>query len=48
LSKLRAKKVEKLCNSSQNKWRLTGIGFRNRERLFPVLPIVKKNKKIKK
>jgi hypothetical protein len=24
LSKLRAKKVEKLCNSSQNKWRLTG------------------------
>jgi hypothetical protein len=26
------------------KWN-TGIGFRNRERLFPVLPIVKKKKK---
>jgi hypothetical protein len=24
----------------------TGIGFRNRERLFPVLPIVKKEKKL--
>ena len=26
----------------------TGIGLRNRERLFPVLPIVKKKKKKKK
>jgi hypothetical protein len=25
----------------------TGIGFRNRLRLFPVLPIVKKKKKLK-
>ena len=28
------------------KWN-TGIGFRNRERLFPVLPIIKKKKKKK-
>jgi hypothetical protein len=50
LSKLRAKKVEKLRHrtaSANNglleisKW---NIGFRNRERLFPVLPIVKKIK----
>jgi hypothetical protein len=50
LSKLRAKKVEKLHKSSFyrkfRKWN-TGIGFRNRERLFPVLPIIIK-KKIKK
>ena len=47
LSKLRAKKVEKLHNSSFyrkfQKWN-TGIGFRNRERLFPVLPIIIKKK----
>jgi hypothetical protein len=45
LSKLRAKKVEKLHNSSfyRNFRKLnTGIGFRNRERLFPVLSIIKK------
>jgi hypothetical protein len=39
LSKLRAKKVEKLHNTSfyRNFRKLnTGIGFRNRERLFPV------------
>ena len=45
LSKLRAKKVEKLHNSSfyrKYRNRNTGIGFRNRERLFPVLPIIKK------
>jgi hypothetical protein len=53
LSKLRAQKVEKLCilviKELQQmtaygkfwKWN-TGIGFRNRERLFPVLPTVKK------
>jgi hypothetical protein len=45
LSKLRAKKVEKLHNSSFyrkfRKWN-TGIGFWNWERLFPVLPIIKK------
>ena len=48
LSKLRAKKVEKLHNSSfyRNFRKLyTGIGFR--KRLFPVLSIIKK-KKIKK
>ena len=48
LSKLRAKKVEKLHNSSfyRNFRKLnTGIGFRNRERLFPVLSIIKKKKK---
>ena len=48
LSKLRAKKVEKWHNSSFyrkfRKWN-TGIGFRYRERLFPVLPIMKKKKK---
>ena len=50
---LRAKKVEKLCilvikqlkqmtaYRKFRKWN-TGIGFRNRERLFPVLPIVEK------
>jgi hypothetical protein len=38
LSKLRAKKVEKLHNSSfYRKW---NIGFRYRERLFPVLSII--------
>ena len=54
LSKLRAKKVEKLhilvikqlqqmtAYRKFRKWN-TGIGFRNRKRLFPVLPIVKKN-----
>ena len=53
LSKLRAKKVEKLRilvikqlqqMTAYRKFRKlnTGIGFRNRERLFPVLPIVKK------
>jgi hypothetical protein len=44
LSKLRAKKVEKLHNSSfyRNFRKLnTGIWFRNRERLFPVLSIIK-------
>jgi hypothetical protein len=51
LSKLRAKKVEKLHNSlfyRKFRKRNTGIGFQNRERLFPVLPIVggKKEKKI--
>jgi hypothetical protein len=43
LSKLRAKKVEKLHNSSfyRNFRKLySGIGFRNRERLFPVLSII--------
>jgi hypothetical protein len=55
LLKLRAKKVEKLCilvikrlqqmkaYRKFRKWN-TGIGFRNRERLFPVVPIVKKKK----
>jgi hypothetical protein len=55
LSKLRAKKVEKLrildikqlqqmtAYRKFRKWN-TGIGFRNRERLFPVLLIVKKIK----
>jgi hypothetical protein len=38
LSKLRAKKVEKLLTGN---FENTRIGFRNRERLFPVLPIVK-------
>ena len=53
LSKLWAKKVEKLRilvikqlqqMTAYRKFRKrnTGIGFRNRERLFPVLPIVKK------
>jgi hypothetical protein len=38
LSKLRAKKVEKLHNSSfYRNFRKLNIGFRNRERLFPVL-----------
>ena len=49
LSKLRAKKVEKLHNSSfYRNFRIlnTGIRFRNREWLFPVLSIIKK--KIKK
>jgi hypothetical protein len=53
LSKLRAKKVEKLhilvikqlqqmmAYRKFRKWN-TAIGFRNRERLFPVLPIIKK------
>ena len=50
LSKLRAKKVEKLRilvikqlqqMTAFRKWN-TGIGLRNRERLFPVLLIVKK------
>jgi hypothetical protein len=51
LSKLRAKKVEKLRNSHKTAskemmayrkfWKWI-IGFRNRERLFPVLPIAKK------
>ena len=53
MSKLRAKKVEKLRNSHKTaskqmtayrKFRKWNIGFRNRERLFPVLPIVKKKK----
>jgi hypothetical protein len=42
LSKLRSKKVEKLHNSSfyRNFRKLnTGIGFRNRERLFPALAL---------
>jgi hypothetical protein len=46
-SKLRAKKVEKLHNLSfyRNFRKLnTGIGFRNRERLFPVLSIIKKGR----
>jgi hypothetical protein len=47
---LRTKKVEKLHNSSfyRNFRKLNpGIGFRNRERLFPVLSIIKKkNKKL--
>ena len=43
LSKLRAKNVEKLHNSSFYwKFRKRNIRFRNRERLFPVLPIIKK------
>ena len=43
LSKLRAKKVEKLHNSSfYRKFWKWNIGFRNRERLFLVLPIIKK------
>ena len=51
LSKLRAKKVERLRNSHKTaskqmtayrKFRKWNIGFRNRERLFPVLSIVKK------
>ena len=51
LSKLRAKKVEKLRNSHKTtskqmtayrKFRKWNIGFRNREWLFPVWPIVKK------
>ena len=53
LSKLRAKKVEKLriivikqlqqMTAYRKFWKWnTGIGFQNRERLFPVLPIVKK------
>ena len=46
LSKLRAKKVEKLHNSSFYRKLNTGIGFRNRERLFPVLSIIKKKKLI--
>jgi hypothetical protein len=49
LSKLRAKKVEKLHNLSfYRKFRKWNIGFRNRERLFPVLPIIIKKKKKKK
>ena len=56
LSKLRAKKVEKMhilvikqlqqmtAYRKFRKWN-TAIGFRNRKRLFPVLPIVKKKKK---
>ena len=48
LSKLRAKKVEKLHNSSFyrkiRKWN-TEIRFRDRKRLFPVLPIIIKKKK---
>ena len=58
LSKLRANKVEKLRSlvikqlqqmTAYRKFRKwdTGIGFRNRERLFPVLPIVIKKKKKK-
>ena len=55
LSKLRAKKIEKLCiliikqlqqmtaYRKFRKWN-TGIRFWNRERLLPVLTIVKKNK----
>ena len=52
LSKLRAKKVEKLRilvikqlqqTTAYRKFENTGIGFRNPERLFPVLPIVKQS-----
>ena len=56
LSKLKAKKVEKLCiflvikqlqqMTAYRKFWKWNIGFRNRERLFPVLPIVKKKKKL--
>ena len=46
LSKLRAKKIGKLHNSSFcRKFRKWNIGFRNRERIFPVLPIIKKRTK---
>jgi hypothetical protein len=52
LSKLREKKVEKLRilvieqlqqMMAYRKFRKWNIGFRNREQLFPVLSIVKKN-----
>ena len=52
LSKLKAKKVEKLCiflvikqlqqMTAYRKFWKWNIGFRNRERLFPVLAIIKK------
>ena len=46
LSKLRAKKVEKLHNSSfYRNFRKLNIGFRNWERLFPVLSIIINKKK---
>jgi hypothetical protein len=37
--------ISRYANIDKFKWN-TGIGFRNRERLFPVLPIAKKNKEL--